>query len=102
MPNEMSQESNMLTALSAVAMTYAAGTGALTNLSVMGRSLVRAAGRVTACEYRSAAVEALAGFATPATMTYHAATDLIIGVADAVLRLTGGVFTGSGESPSGP
>ena len=32
----------MLTTLSALALTYAAGTGAFTNLAVIGRGLVRA------------------------------------------------------------
>jgi hypothetical protein len=88
----------MLTALSAVAMTYAAGSGALTNLSVMGRGLVRAAGRITTGDYRSAAIEALAGLVAPAFMTYHAASDLMTNVADAAVDLVGGVHPGAMSS----
>jgi hypothetical protein len=77
----------MFTTLSALALTYAAGTGAFTNLAVMGRGLVRAAERLSDGEYNSAAVEALAGIAAPALMTYHAASGLMSDVTDAALKL---------------
>ena len=81
----------MLTTLSALALTYAAGTGAFTNLAVIGRGLVRAAEQLFDGDYQAAAIEAVAGLAAPALITYHAASGLMTDVADAALNLAGGV-----------
>ena len=82
----------MFTTLFALALTYAAGTGAFTNLAVIGRGLVRAAEQLFDGDYQSAAVEALAGLAAPALITYHAASGLMTDVADATFKLAGGVL----------
>ena len=82
----------MFTTLAALAMTYAAGTGALTNLAVIGRGLVRAADQLGNGDYEAAGVEALAGLAAPALIAYHAASGLMSDVADAALNLAGGVL----------
>ena len=82
----------MLTTLSALALTYAAGTGAFTNLAVIGRGLVRAAEQLFEGDYQSAAIEALAGLAAPALINYHAASGLMSDVADAAIHLVGGVL----------
>ena len=88
----------MPTTLSALALTYAAGTGAFTNLAVIGRGLVRAAEQLFDGDYQAAAIEAVAGLAAPALITYHAASGLMSDVADAALGITGAALTGSGES----
>ena len=82
----------MLTTLSALALTYAAGTGAFTNLAVIGRGLVRAAEQLGDGDSQAAAIEALAGLAAPALIAYHAASGLMADVADAALGLAGGVL----------
>ena len=73
----------MFTTLAALAMTYAAGTGAFTNLAVIGRGLVRAAEQLFEGDYQSAVIEALGGLAAPALITYNAAAGLMTDIADA-------------------
>jgi hypothetical protein len=86
------QDPNMFTTLSALALTYAAGTGALTNLAVIGRGLVRAAEQLFDGDYQSAAIEALAGLAAPALITYHAASGLMTDVADVAFGIASDVL----------
>ena len=82
----------MFTTLAALAMTYAAGTGALTNLAVIGRGLVRAAEQLFEGDCQSAAIEALAGLAAPALITFNATSGLMTDVTDAALGIAGGVL----------
>ena len=82
----------MFTTLAALAMTYAAGTGALTNAAVIGRGLVRAGENLFGGDYQAAAIEALAGIAAPALIAYHAASGLMTDVADATFKLANGVL----------
>ena len=83
----------MFTTLAALAMTYAAGTGALTNVAVIGRGLVRAAEQLFDGDYQAAAIETIAGLAAPALITYHSVSNLVGDVSDAALHRTGGVLT---------
>ena len=86
----------MFTTLAALAMTYAAGTGALTNLAVIGRGLVRATEQLFDGDYQAAGVEALAGIAAPALIAYHAASGMMSDVADAAFNLATGILPESG------
>ena len=82
----------MLTTLSALALSYAAATGGFAHLAVIGRGLVRAADQLLDGDYPAAGVEALAGIAAPAVIAFNAASGLASDVADAALRLAGGVI----------
>jgi hypothetical protein len=87
----------MLNILGGVALSYLAGSGTVTNAAVVGRSLFRCACRAAEGRFHEAAVEALAGLAAPALMSYGATASLVLDametareLAEPALRAAGG------------
>jgi hypothetical protein len=68
----------MLNLLGAVALSYLAGSGTVTNAAVVGRGLFRSACRAFQGDVREAAVEALASLAAPALMSYATTASMIL------------------------
>ena len=77
----------MITMLGTIAFAYLAGTGAVTNTSVVGRGLFRAVRHMAEGGYRQAGVEAAAALAAPALMSYASTCSLVKEVVDGAFDL---------------
>lgn len=65
-----------------LALAYLAGSGLVTNVSVVGRGLIRAVRKALVSDVRNAGVGALAALAVPAVMSYAAVSSLVDEVFD--------------------
>jgi hypothetical protein len=79
----------MYNILGSIALAYLAGSGTVTNSSVVGRGLFRAIRHLVDGEYRDAGVETLAAVAAPALMSYASTASLILDVVDGAYDLAG-------------
>ncbi len=77
----------MYSILGSIALAYLAGSGTVTNSSVMGRGLFRAIRHMVDGEYREAGVETLAAVAAPALMSYATTASLVLEVVDGAYAL---------------
>lgn len=77
----------MYNILGSIALAYLAGSGAVTNTSVVGRGLFRAIRHLVEGEYRDAGVETLAAVAAPALMSYASCASLVLDVVDGAYEL---------------
>ncbi len=84
--------------LGAVVLSYLAGSGTVTNTTVVGRGLFRSACRAMQGDYQAAAVEALAGLAAPALMSYGATASLVLDALDSARELAGPALEAVGEA----
>jgi hypothetical protein len=79
----------MYSILGSIALAYLAGSGTVTNSSVVGRGLFRAIRHMVDGEYREAGVETLAAVAAPALMSYASTASLVMEVVDGAYELAG-------------
>ena len=79
----------MYNILGSIALAYLAGSGAVTNSSVVGRGLFRAIRHMVDGEYREAGIETLAAMAAPALMSYASTASLVLDVVDGAYELAG-------------
>ncbi len=79
----------MYSILGSIALAYLAGSGTVTNSSVMGRGLFRAIRHMVDGEYREAGAETLAAVAAPALMSYASTASLVLEVVDGAYELAG-------------
>ena len=79
----------MYNILGSIALAYLAGSGTVTNSSVVGRGLFRAIRHLVDGECREAGVETLAAIAAPALMSYASTASLILDVVDGAYDLAG-------------
>jgi hypothetical protein len=77
----------MYNILGAIALAYLAGSGTVTNSSIVGRGLFRAVRHMVDGDYRGAGVEALAAVAAPALMSYASTASLVLDVVDGAYDL---------------
>ena len=77
----------MYNILGSIALAYLAGSGSVTNSSVVGRGLFRAIRHIVDGDYREAGVETLAALAAPALMSYASTATLVVEVADGAYAL---------------
>lgn len=77
----------MYSILGSIALAYLAGSGTVTNSSVLGRGLFRAIRHMVEGEYRQAGIETLAAFAAPALMSYATTATLVMEVVDGAMEL---------------
>ena len=77
----------MYNILGSIALAYLAGSGAVTNSSVVGRGLFRAIRHLVDGEYHEAGVETLAAVAAPALMSYASTASLVLEVVDGAYAL---------------
>ena len=73
--------------LGSIALAYLAGTGVVTNASIVGRGMFRAVRHAVDGDYRQASVEAVAALAAPAVMSYVSTSALVMDVVDAAFQL---------------
>ena len=73
--------------LGSIALAYLAGSGVVTNTSVVARGMVRAVRHAVDGDYRQASVEAVAALAAPALMSYGSTSALVMDVVDAAFQL---------------
>ena len=73
--------------LGSIALAYLAGSGVVTNTSVVARGMVRAVRHAVDGDYRQASVEAVAALAAPAVMSYVSTSALVMDVVDAAFQL---------------
>jgi hypothetical protein len=88
----------MYNILGSIALAYLAGSGTVTNSSVVGRGLFRAIGHLVGGDYREAGVETLAALAAPALMSFASTTSLVLEVVDGAYSLANPAM-GEGEVP---
>jgi hypothetical protein len=88
----------MMDVLGAVALSYLAGSGTVTNCAVIGRGLFRSACHAVEGHWREAGVEALGGIAAPALMSYGATAELVLDAVEAARSLAGPALEAAGES----
>ena len=74
--------------LGSIALAYLAGTGVVTNTSVVARGMFRAVRHAMDGDFRQASVEAVAALAAPAVMSCTSTGALMMDVVDAALHLT--------------
>src|ERR1017187_6498974 len=79
----------MYNILGSIALAYLAGSGTVTNSSVVGRGLFRAIRHMVDGDYREAGVETLAAMAAPALMSYASTASLVLDVVDGAYELAG-------------
>jgi hypothetical protein len=79
----------MYSILGSIALAYLAGSGTVTNSSVVGRGLFRAIRHLVEGDYREAGVETLAAMAAPALMSYASTASLVLDVVDGAYELAG-------------
>ena len=91
----------MLNLLGSVALAYVAGSGTVTNTAVVGRGLLRAAGRAASGRVREAATEALAALAAPALMSYAATAALVMDAVDGAMELARPVLQDAADAVAG-
>ena len=77
----------MYNILGSIALAYLAGSGTVTNSSVVGRGLFRALRHMVDGQYREAGVETLAAMAAPALMSYASTASLVLEVVDGAYDL---------------
>ena len=77
----------MYNILGSIALAYLAGSGSVTNSSVVGRGLFRAIRHIVEGDYREAGVETLAALAAPALMSYASTASLVLEVVDGAYAL---------------
>jgi len=77
----------MYNILGSIALAYLAGSGTVTNSSVVGRGLFRAIRHMVDGDYRQAGVETLAALAAPAIMSYASTASLVLDVVDGAYSL---------------
>ena len=77
----------MYNILGSIALAYLAGSGTVTNTSVVGRGLFRAVRHMVDGDYREAGVETLAALAAPALMSYASTASLVLEVVDGAYAL---------------
>ena len=77
----------MFNILGSIALAYLAGSGTVTNTSVVGRGLVRAVRHVADGAFREAGIEAVAALAAPALMSYASTCSLVMDVVDGAFDL---------------
>jgi hypothetical protein len=82
--------------LAAVALSYLAGSGTVTNTAVVGRGLFRAARRAVGGDLREAGVEALGALVAPAAMSFGAVASLVLDAVDAARELAGPALRAAG------
>jgi hypothetical protein len=75
---------------SALALSYVAGSGTVTNASLIGRGLVRAARSLAEGDYRQAGVETAAALASPALVSYATVAGFVMDAAAAAGDLATG------------
>ena len=85
----------MMHFLGGVALAYGAGTGLLTNASLVARGLVRAARAAAEGDLGAAGVEALAAVVAPAALTCSAVTGLVTEVIGGASELAGDALDGA-------
>ncbi len=73
--------------LAAVALSYLAGSGTVTNTAVVGRGLFPAARQAVGGNFREAGVEALAAVAALAVMSFGAVASLVMDAVDSAQHL---------------
>ena len=78
-----------------VALAYAAGTGVLTNASLVARGLVRAGRAAVEGDLGAAGVEALAAVVAPAALSYSAVAGLVTEVVSGASDLAGDALDGA-------
>jgi len=78
----------MYSILGSIALAYLAGSGTVTNSSVVGRGLFRAIRHLVEGQYREAGVESLAAIAAPALMSYASTASLVLEVVDGAFELS--------------
>ena len=88
----------MMNILGAVALSYLAGSGTVTNAAVIGRGLFRSACHAAAGQWQQAGVEALASVAAPALMSYGATAALVLDAVEAARELAGPALEAAGGS----
>jgi hypothetical protein len=84
--------------LGAVALSYLAGAGTVTNAAVVGRGLFRSACRAVQGDVRQAAVEALASLAAPALMSYATTASLVVDAVQAAHELAAPALEAFGQT----
>ena len=77
----------MTNLIGAVALAYLAGSGTVTNASVVGRGLFRSARRAVEGRFAEAGVEALGALTAPALMSYASMASLVLDVVDTAAKL---------------
>ena len=77
----------MYNILGSIALAYLAGSGTVTNSSIVGRGLFRAIRHLVDGEYREAGIETLASMAAPALMSYASTASLVLDVVDGAYEL---------------
>ena len=80
----------MLNIFITLALSYVAGSGTVTNASLIGRGLVRAARSLAGGDYRRAGIEAAGALATPALVSYATVAGFVTGAAAAAGDLATG------------
>jgi hypothetical protein len=73
--------------LGSIALAYLAGSGVVTNTSVVARGMFRAVRHAVDGDYRQASVEAVAALTAPAVMSYISTSALVMDVVDAAFHL---------------
>ena len=73
--------------LGSIALAYLAGTGVVTNTSVVARGMFRAVRHAVEGDFRQASVDAVAALAAPAMMSYASTSALVLDVMDAAFHL---------------
>jgi len=89
----------MLHILGGAALAYGAGTGLLTNASLVARGLARAARAAAGGNLHEAGVEALAAVVAPAALTCSAVATLVTEVVGGASDLAGEALDGSVPLP---
>ena len=92
----------MVNILGSVALAYLAGSGVITNTSVVGRGLFRAIRSCAEGQFREAGVETLAALAAPSLMSYAATASLVMDVVDTCYQLAGPAIGEEEEAPRAP
>jgi hypothetical protein len=82
----------MVNILGSIALAYLAGSGTVTNSSVVGRGLFRAIRHIVDGEYREAGIETVAALTAPALMSYATTASLVFDVVDGAYELAGPAF----------
>ena len=85
----------MLHVLGGVGLAYAAGTGLLTNASLVARGLVRAARAAAGGDLGEAGVEALGALVAPAALSCSAVATLVTEVVGGASDLAGDALEGT-------
>ncbi len=88
----------MMNILGAVALSYLAGSGTITNSMVVGRGLFRAACKAVSGDLHAASAEALASLAAPALMSYGATASLVLDALDSAHELVGPAMEAAGQA----